>query len=88
MFGYVLIEKEMMVLKSECMRRWFSSEGYDNGEIMWRQEKKVGLLLPLRGEPLIMLFSSLDENQCLFLSLLNESHCLFSFRMETIILLL
>jgi hypothetical protein len=37
-----------MVLKSECMRRRVSSEGYDNGEIMWRQEKKVGLLLPLQ----------------------------------------
>ena len=34
MFGYVLIEKEIMVLKSKCMRRRFSSEGYDNGEIM------------------------------------------------------
>jgi hypothetical protein len=33
-----------MVLKSECMRRRVNSEGYDNGEIMWRQEKKVGLL--------------------------------------------
>jgi hypothetical protein len=40
------------------------------------------------GEPLIMLFSSLDENQRLLLSLLNESHCfLFSFRMETIVML-
>jgi len=43
----VLIEKEIMVLKNECMRRQFSSEGYDNGEIIWRQKNKVGLLLPL-----------------------------------------